>query len=345
MLNAGSSSLKYQVFAADGLDCLHKGQVAANADGVSHEDALRAVITEITHHADWHINAFGHRIVHGGQEFDRATYLTRDVMVQLRRLIALAPLHQPHNLHAVDVVRDLLPDAQQIGCFDTAFHSGHAPLFTHFAIPQSLYDEGVRRYGFHGLSYQWIAQCLKTERPDLFGRRIVVAHLGNGASVCALHNGKSIDTSMGFSALDGLMMGTRSGAIDAGVLLYLMREKGMRDKDLEHFLYHDCGLKGVSGLSHDVKTLLASNDPRAAFALDLFALKCAHFVAQMAVSMGGIDAVVFTGGIGEHAAPVREKIRQRLAFLGDLAILVIPTNEEAMMAQWVKQIIKEQPHE
>ncbi|MBL8645179.1 MAG: acetate kinase, partial [Rhodospirillaceae bacterium] len=213
-------------------------------------------------------------------------------------------------------------------------------LFTRYAIPERLHAQGVRRYGFHGLSYAWLAGVLKREHPHLHAGRVVAAHLGNGASLCALHQGRSIDTTMGMTALDGLPMGTRVGAIDAGAIIYMLRDLGLGLDELENALYNESGLKGLSGLTNDVEVLLNSPDPRAAFALDYFALKVAQYAAAMAASLGGIDALVFTGGIGEHAVPVRKAVIKRLRFLGDFETLVIPANEERQMAEEAKALLR-----
>ncbi|MGB3874826.1 MAG: hypothetical protein WA980_03140 [Shinella zoogloeoides] len=227
-----------------------------------------------------------------------------------------------------------------IACFDTAFDAGHAPLFQAFAVDATLRDQGIRRYGFHGLSYEWIARVLASEHPDLARGRVVVGHLGNGASLCALKDGASVDTTMGMTALDGLPMGSRTGAIDPGAVTYMLRNLGMGSDDVEHALYERSGLKGLSGLSNDVKTLLESTASRADFALDYFALKVAQFAAVMAVSMGGLDAVVFTGGVGENAGPVRDAILARLEFLRPFRTLIIPANEERMLAIHGKALLE-----
>ena len=258
--------------------------------------------------------------------------MTDDVLAKLKALIPLAPLHQPHNLAALAMAARFLPHVPQIACFDTAFHAHHTPLFTSFAIPNEMTGKGVRRYGFHGLSYAWLAHVLKQDYPALATGRVIAAHLGNGASLCALKNGESIDTTMGMTALDGVPMGTRSGAIDAGAVIHMIRELKLGADAVEHMLYEQSGLRGLSGISNDVKTLLESSDPHAKFALDYFALYVAKHMAAMAVAIGGIDGIVFTGGIGEHAVSVRAAIMAHLAFLKPPKPLVIPANEERMMA-------------
>lgn len=352
-LNAGSSSLKFRIYARDGLDLMVKGAVScigANAElkatitgqpemrqplphGCDHAGSMQAVLDFIAAHAgDWQVVAVAHRIVHGGTKYQHATLLTPQVMEDLRALIPLAPLHQPHNLAAVDAARRLTGDAPNIGCFDTAFHTGRDPLFTHFALPREYYDRGIRRYGFHGLSYQWIADVLARDHPDLHAGRVVAAHLGNGASLCAMKGGRSVDTTMGMTAVDGVPMGTRSGALDPGAILLMVRTFGMELEEMEELIYNRAGLLGMSGKSNDVAALLADGTEESRFALDYFSMRCAQAAASLAVSLGGIDALVFTGGIGENAAPIRDSILARLAPLGSFRTLIIPANEERMMA-------------
>lgn len=362
VLNTGSSSLKFQVFRRDTLDVLLAGKVIgigekaaisarltgrdekldAHVDGNDHDAALKAVIDLIDRNdRDWSIAAVVHRIVHGGADFIEPVIVTPEIVKALESLIPLAPLHQPQNLAGIAASERLAAHAPNIACFDTAFHSGQAELFHSFAIDREYREQGIRRYGFHGISYEWIARVLQDKHPDLFNGRVVVGHLGNGASLCALQNGRSVDTTMSMTALDGIPMGSRSGAIDPGAVIYMLRQLGLSVDEVEHVLYEQSGLKGLSGISNDVETLLASHDPRARFALDYFALKTAQYAAAMAVSMGGMDAFVFTGGIGEHAAPVREAIVSRLGFLGNFRTLVIPANEERMMAVHAKRLLED----
>lgn len=352
-LNAGSSSLKFRIFARGGLDLLLKGSVndiggAAELRtrltgqpeerqplplGTDHLGALRAVMDYIGAHGDgWRIEAVAHRIVHGGTDYAGSTIIDDKVMHDLRALIPLAPLHQPHNLQAIEASRGLAGHVPDVACFDTAFHTGRDPLFTHFALPQEYYDKGIRRYGFHGLSYQWLAHVLKADHPRLHDGRVVAAHLGNGASLCAMQGGRSVDTTMSMTAVDGIPMGTRSGAIDPGAILLMTRTFGMSLEELENLIYKRAGLLGLSGRTNDVAALLEDDSDQARFALDFFALRCAQAAASLAVSLGGIDAMVFTGGIGENAGPVREAILRHMAPLGDFEVLVIPANEERMMA-------------
>ena len=355
VINAGSSSVKFSLFGVDErLPQLAHGEVSnlgnrpvfsafhgeagavANRQlepDASAEDGLRAIIDWILGHEDGlDVVAVAHRIVHGGGEFSGPVRVTPDILRQLEQLCPLAPLHQPHNLAALGIVDRLLTHAPQIACFDTAFHALHEPLFRLYALPQDLMEKGVRRYGFHGLSYEWISLVLKREHPELARGRVIAAHLGNGASICAMRNGKSIDTTMGMTVLDGLPMGTRSGALDPGAVLYMINTLGIPAAEVEHVLYEQSGLKGLSGQTNDVRALLASDDPRARFALDYFALRVAQYMAMLAVSIGGVDGVVFTGGIGENAAPVRDAVMKHLGFLDVPCVLVIPADEERVMA-------------
>lgn len=353
VLNAGSSSLKFQVFELDTLDVPARGKVtgvgtspllrAAIVDGDvrideplvddGHEPALAAVLDLVARFGrDWRIAATVHRVVHGGERYVDPVIVTPQILRDLEALAPLAPLHQPFNLAGLAAADRLAGDAPDIACFDTAFHAGHAPLQRVFALDRGLRERGLRRYGFHGLSFEWIARELAGRHPRLAQGRVVLAHLGNGSSLCALREGRSIDTTMGMTALDGLPMGTRCGAIDPGVVTYMVRALGMEIHEVERRLYEESGLKGLSGDTNDVAALLASSDPDAAFALAYYAFKAAQHVAAMAVSLGGLDGIVFTGGIGEHAAPVREAILRQLAFLGPFDVLVMPANEERMMA-------------
>jgi acetate kinase len=260
--------------------------------------------------------AVGHRIVHGGRDFYKPTVITDQTLTALQALTPLAPLHQPRCLAPVRAVRSLQPKLMQIACFDTAFHHSLAPPMSRFAIPRHLEECGIRRYGFHGLSFEYVASRLGELVPEWAQKRVVVAHLGSGASLCALHEGKSVDTTMGLTPLDGLMMGTRCGAIDPGVLLYLLQQEKMPADELQHLLYEKSGLLGVSGLSADMRTLLASQEINAREAVDLFVFRVAAEVALMANTLAGLDGLVFTGGIGEHSAEIRQRICDRLAWLG-----------------------------
>ena len=378
ILNAGSSSLKFAVYRADaagGLQPVSRGLV----DAIGRDPRLRILqqpgkadnaerAVEATTHAqalerllEWlngelpalHLLAAGHRVVHGGAEFVRPVRVDAAVLAKLERLIPLSPLHQPHNLDAITALARLRPGLPQVACFDTAFHHTLPPVARRFALPREFAERGICRYGFHGLSYEHIASVLPDYLGDAADARVVVAHLGNGASLCAMRERRSVETSMSFTPLDGLPMGTRAGALDPGVLLHLLREEKMPLAELDELLHHRSGLLGVSGISGDVRTLLASDDPRAAEALELFAYRAAQAIAAHAVALGGIDALVFTAGIGEHAAPVRAAICRRLGWLGlrldDAANLrhrprisdaqsavsawVIPANEELAIAR------------
>ncbi|MEY8841529.1 acetate/propionate family kinase [Cribrihabitans sp. XS_ASV171] len=369
-LNAGSSSIKFGLYrAAAEPELLQLGQVENigplarmvmnGAEGkheveigpADHRRAVRAILDAIDPLLDGRpVSGVGHRIVHGGKTFGAPTELTPQVMEQLDALVPLAPLHQPHNLAAVRAAQDAFPQAVQIACFDTAFHKGHPFVNDAFALPRRFYDEGVRRYGFHGLSYDYITGRLRADHPDLASGRVVIAHLGNGASMCAVRDGRSMGSTMGFSALDGLPMGTRCGQLDPGVLLYLM-DQGYSSAQLTEMLYRESGLKGLSGLSHDMRTLLASDDPHAAEAIDYYVFRIRRELGAMAAVLGGLDAVVFTGGVGENAAPIRARVIEGLGFLGldiDAAandagrtrissgptpVLVIPTDEERVIAR------------
>lgn len=386
VLNAGSSSIKFSLFADGGADlqALAGGQVEAiytaprfvakDAGGrklsekqwdtgqpLGHEGALAHII-------DWlrdsqadgqRLAAVGHRVVHGGAEFTAPVRLDAAVVAALDKLVPLAPLHQPHNLSPIRELLARAPQLPQVACFDTAMHCTNPPLAQMFALPQELSDAGVRRYGFHGLSYEYIASVLPGIDPAAAAGRCVVLHLGNGASMCALQGGRSIASTMGFTAVDGLPMGTRCGNLDPGVLIYLMDERGMDARALEKLVYHQSGLLGVSGVSSDMRTLLASQQPRAALAVDLFAYRIGRELGSLAAALGGLDAIVFTAGIGERAAPVREKICRAAAWLGvelDEAAnaahgpristaasrtraWVIPTNEELMIARQTRGLL------
>src|SRR5262245_29196644 len=323
VVNAGSSSVKFQVFRTDGDGGparLIKGQV----DGIGTRPRLRTesadkkplidqayapeqvgdVAAALATAGAWLREtqklepiAVGHRVVHGGPHYDRPVLLDRGVLTDLEQYVPLAPLHQPNNLAPIRSLLDRFPELPQVACFDTAFHRGHGALADHYAIPESLYADGVRRYGFHGLSYEYVAERLRQVAPNIAGGRVIVAHLGSGASMCALSGGRSIESTMGFTALDGLAMGTRPGQLDPGVVLYLIAEKGIEPAAVQDLLYRDCGLKGLSGISNDVRELEASADPRAAFALDYFVYRVGVSAGMLAAALGGLDAFVFTAGI------------------------------------------------
>jgi acetate kinase len=299
------------------------------------------------------LTAAGHRVVLGGDRYRAPVKMTETVMAALTDLIPLAPLHQPANLSPIQSIAKLHPQLPQVACFDTAFHSTIPPLAQHYGLPRALTEAGVHGYGFHGLSYEYIASELPNYDSKAASGRTVVAHLGNGASLCALVNGKSVACTLGFSTLDGLLMGTRPGALDPGILLYLLQEKGMDVQAMERLLYKESGLLGVSGISHDMRDLLASSSPHAKEAVDLFIYRAARALGSMAAAAGGLDALVFTAGIGEHTAHVRARICEQSAWLGvrldkaanerggpcisttdsPVSVWVIPTNEELMIAR------------
>lgn len=388
VLNAGSSSIKFQLFAIEPHDCLSRrmrGQIegigtrprlkAADAGGKPLVDkiyadgdapdgvgALDHVIAFLREYIGGRLPiAIGHRVVHGGPEYSKPTPISAAVLQGLDRLIPLAPLHQPNNLAPIRAILAKHPRLMQVACFDTAFHRAHPEVADRFAISEQLYNEGVRRYGFHGLSYEHISQRLAEIAPQIAAGRVVVAHLGSGASMCAIAAGKSVESTMGFTALDGLPMGTRPGQLDAGVVLYLMMRKRMSADDIQQLLYGECGLKALSGLSNDVRVLLASADRRAKLALDCFIHRVVLFAGMLAAAMGGIDGFVFTAGIGENAAQIRKGILDRLGWLG-LAVdeaansnsevlispshsrvpcYVIATDEELMIAKHTLRVLRE----
>ena len=378
-LNAGSSSVKFELFALDG-PAKHTRKIKGQVDGIGTRPRLRArganaaslidreydpatipdVAAALQAAGAWlreeqriPPSAVGHRVVHGGPEYDKPVLITHEVLGRLERYVPLAPLHQPHNLAPIRSILELLPELPQVACFDTAFHRDHSAVADYYAIPQHLHAEGVRRYGFHGLSYEYIASRLPEVAPEAAAGRVIVAHLGSGASMCALSGGRSIESTMGFTALDGLPMGTRPGQIDPGVLLYLIEQKKMSAAAVQNFFYRECGLKGLSGVSNDVRELQSSTDPRAAFALDYFCYRVGLSAGMLAAALGGIDAFVFTGGIGENSAAIRAGIATRLCWLGAVldenanaahasrisrpnsrvALYIIPTDEELMIAR------------
>jgi acetate kinase len=379
VVNAGSSSVKFQLFdlaAADQLRRLIKGQI----DGIGTQPRLRAetgdrstlidrnyapheiadIPAAIAAAAHWlrdaqaiELAAVGHRVVHGGPNYDRPVRVDKDVLARLERYIALAPLHQPNNLAPIRALFASRPDLVQVACFDTAFHRSHDAVTEHYAIPERFYREGVRRYGFHGLSYEYVAGRLCEVAPGIAKRRVIIAHLGSGASMCALVEGRSVDSTMGFTALDGLPMGTRSGQIDPGVLLYMLTEEGMSAEAVQELLYRDSGLKGMSGVSNDMRELETSKNPAAKLAIDYFVNRIGLNAGMLAAALGGLDAFVFTAGIGENSATIRARVAEKLAWLcaifdpsanaagktqiskpeSKVALYVVPTDEELMIAR------------
>lgn len=383
VVNAGSSSLKFQVFGIEGavLNRQVRGQIggigtrprlqAKGADGSVLVDqsyageTVRDLPGAIAAAREWlltikgiELRAIGHRVVHGGPA--QPVLINATILDRLASYQDLAPLHQPNNLAPIRLAMEINPNVPQVACFDTAFHRGHPEHADHYALPRAFYDQGVRRYGFHGLSYEYIAERLREIAPEAARGKVIVAHLGSGASMCALRDGHSIESTMGFTALDGLPMGTRPGQLDPGVVLFLISEKGMGADAVSDLLYHEAGLKGLSGISNDMRELLASNDPRAAFAIDHFAHRCSLSAGTLAAALGGVDAFVFTAGVGENSAPIRARIAEGLAWLGaDLdpasndagaalistpasrvQLLVVPTDEELMIARHTMALIR-----
>ena len=385
VLNSGSSSIKFGLFeisaaepallckglldeheakprlvvkGAAGEDLFEKRRDETDADGGHLFADVLAFIDD--RFGQDSLRAAGHRIVHGGPDHSGPVELTDDVYAKLEALTPLAPLHQPRCLAPIRTLSAIRPALTQIACFDTAFHHGLAPPASRFAIPRRYEQQGIRRYGFHGLSFEYVAGRLAGIAPQLVAKRTVIAHLGNGASLCALRNGRSVDTTMGLTPLDGLVMGTRSGTIDPGVLLYLQLHERMSVEDIQHLLYHESGLLGVSGLSADMRTLLASREAAAWEAVDLFVFRAAQEIAMMATTLGGLDCLVFTGGIGEHAKEIRSAIGERLAWLGvridavandegrerigdgdsPVEVFVIPTNEELAIARHCAEVLR-----
>jgi len=343
VINAGSSSIKFAIYQKntslalvadaagqiEGIGSQSRFTVKSSYDEVlvdrvltvdeahNHTDAIILILAWLRDYfADGTLLAVGHRVVHGGQHYSAPVLIDAKVLAELETLVPLAPLHQPHNLATIRVLMETMPSLPQVACFDTAYHRTQPDVAQRFAIPRRFAEEGVRHYGFHGLSYEYIASVLPTLEPTLADARIIVAHLGSGASLCAIHNGRSIATTMGFSPLDGLVMGTRCGNIDPGVLLYLMDRHNMDARALEQLLYHQSGLLGVSGISNDMRTLLASDDPHALEAIELFVYRAGREIGSLAAALGGLDALVFTGGIGEHSAVIRAKVCRQAAWLG-----------------------------
>ncbi len=379
VVNAGSSSVKFQIFGneeAGALPRLIKGQIdgigtrprlsAEGSDRSSLIDrtyapdkvpdvpaAIAVVASWLRETQSFNLVAVGHRVVHGGPKYDRPVAIDQAVVANLEQYVSLAPLHQPNNLAPIRTLMKTRPEVLQVACFDTAFHRGHSAVADHFAIPERFYAEGVRRYGFHGLSYEYVAHRLHEVAPTVAAGRVIVAHLGSGASMCAMADGRSVESTMGFTALDGIPMGTRPGQIDPGVLLYLLTEKGMDPMAVQDLLYRDSGLKGLSGISNDMRDLQSSSDPRAKLAVDYFVYRVGLNAGMLAAALGGLDAFVFTAGIGENSPSIRARIAEKLAWLGvvldpaanaerkslisrpesRVVLLVVPTDEELMIAR------------
>jgi acetate kinase len=379
VLNAGSSSLKFCVYRRPpdgGWRLESRGQIEGigtsprlsvkDASGARLADetldesvrdgrgALEALASFLrTKYGGARVLGVGHRVVHGGPRFDGPVVVAQDVLAELRKLVPLAPLHQPYNLGAIEAVFERLPDVPQVACFDTSFHRGHAPVADLIPLPRELRESGLERYGFHGLSYEYIASVLPEVAPEIASSRVLVAHLGSGASLCAIANGKSVDSTLSFTALDGLCMGTRPGSLDPGVVLYLFQNLGLSAKEVETLLYKKSGLVGISGISSDMRDLLASEEPEARLAVDYFVYRAAKEIGALTAVLGGIEGLVFTAGIGENSAEIRKRICEASAWLGveivpeanarggprisssksKVSTWVIPTNEELMIAR------------
>ncbi len=385
VLNAGSSSLKFCVFhrpPGERWQQGARGQIEGigtsprlsvkDVDGKRLADekldpSIRDGSAAIDSLAAWlrgwygpsRILGIGHRVVHGGPNFTQPTVVNREILGKLRELVPLAPLHQPHNLAAIEAVFDRLPDVPQVACFDTSFHRGHSDVASLVPLPRDLCQAGVERYGFHGISYEYIASMLPEVAPEIAHGRVIVAHLGSGASLCALKDGKSIDTSMSFTAMDGLCMGTRPGSIDPGVVLYLFQNLKLSVKQVEDILYKKSGLLGISGISNDMRDLLDRSEPEARLAVDYFVYRAAKEIGALAAVLGGVDGLVFTAGIGENSAEIRRRVSESAAWLGveldaeanaakgprisgpqsRVSAWVIPTNEELMIARHTGKLL------
>lgn len=386
VINAGSSSIKFSLYIGrenGALDLSSKGQIegigvaptftAKCPDGtlladakwdpsVSHDDLFSHLLEWIEHHLDdAELKAAGHRVVHGGRHFATPILVNEHALNELDKLVPLAPLHQSHNLDPIRTLGRLYPGLPQVACFDTSFHSNNDPLASMFALPRWLSDEGVRRYGFHGLSYEYISQRLRTVDPQLSKGKVVVCHLGSGASMCAIDNGRSVASTLGFTAVDGLPMGTRTGVLDPGVVLYLLQEKKMDAKQIETLLYKQSGLLGVSGVSNDMRVLMKSDDIHAKEAVDYFIYRICREMGSLTAAMGGLDGVVFTAGIGEHSPELRARVLDGCRWLGlevdpvenhdgegrissatSKPVYVIPTDEELMIAMHTRRLMDRQ---
>lgn len=384
VLNAGSSSLKFSVFQTEAGDhaLIAHGQVEGigtkphfvvsaasetledqtlpGGPSLDHEQVLAFILDRCkARFSGHHLVAAGHRVVHGGVKFTQPVKVTPDVLDEIERLVPLAPLHQPHNIAAIRAAMRTMPSLPQVVCFDTAFHRSQPELAQLFGLPRRFTDEGLRRYGFHGLSYEYIASVLPGIDAAAAAGRTIVAHLGNGASLCALKGGKSIATTMSFTPVDGLVMGTRVGSLDPAAMLYLITRYGMDAAALEKLIYHDSGLLGVSGISSDMRDLLASDNPHAAEAIELFVYRIAREIGSLAAALGGLDALVFTAGIGENAPVIRDRVCRACGWLGveldeaandrggpkisrdtgKVTAWVIPTNEELMIVDHTQRVL------
>lgn len=385
IINAGSSSVKFCIYERlEHKDwCVStRGQVAGigSSPSFSAKDANGTILAEraldrdvhdgrtaIDALAGWlrsdyrgaHILGVGHRVVHGGASYTRPTIVSQQVLADLKEIIPLAPLHQPYNLAAIEAVCQRLPGVPQVACFDTGFHQGHSEVAKLVPLPRDLRNAGLRRYGFHGLSYEYVASALPTKAPEIAKGRVIVAHLGSGASLCALKDGESIDNTLGFTALDGLCMGTRPGSLDPGAVLYLFQSLGLSSKEVEAILYKKSGLLGISGISNDMRDLLASTEPDARIAVDYFVYRLAKEIGASVAVLGGLDGLVFTAGIGENSSEIRRRVCDDSAWLGieldleancrnglristpqsKVSVWVIPTNEELMIARHTASLL------
>jgi acetate kinase len=384
VINAGSSSLKFSIFetldagslslrvhgAVDGIggkahltvsDAEGRSLADERIQGGAHEEVIGAIQRWFAAHARTQsgFHGVGHRIVHGGQRYSQPVLIDADVMAGLEEAVPLAPLHEPQQIAAIRAISAASPHVKQVACFDTAFHATQPPLAQRFALPGEYSERGIRRYGFHGLSYEYIAATLPSVAPECVGKRLIVAHLGNGASLCAIREGRSIATTMGLTALDGLMMGTRCGSLDPGVVLYLLQHEHLKADEIERLLYERSGLLGVSGISSDMRELLASDQPAAAEAVELFVYRISRELGSLAAALGGLDALIFTGGIGEHAHQIRARVCRQAAWLGVMldesanerggprissaasraSAWMIPTDENLMVARHTRRLL------
>jgi acetate kinase len=386
VINAGSSSIKFALFEGEDEQLLFRGQIenigvapkltAEDPEGktvvenewqasdLDHAKATKVILeTAISLLGGVPVAGVGHRVVHGGTEFTEPIVVTRNVVASLKALCPLAPLHQPHNLAAIETIQAAAPHIPQVACFDTAFHQTQAPIAQTFALPRELTDSGIRRYGFHGLSYEFVSGRLRTVAPEYADKKIIIAHLGNGASLCAIDKGRSVATTMGFTAVEGLVMGTRCGTIDPGVLIYLMDERGLDARGLEGLVYKKSGLLGVSGISSDMRTLRKSDDPHAREAIDLFVYRIVREIGSLIAALGGLDGLVFTGGIGQRDVMTRREVIAGCAWLGasldedansggesriedhysKIPIWVLPTDEERVIARHTAALLERGP--
>jgi len=379
-INSGSSSIKFAIFEFSSLQIIYNVVVEnlyespnitiKNTDGkiilaksIQHKGHHHAILELFkwieNHENELNIAAIGHRIVHGGTNFLSPTIINGTIIKDLKKLIPLAPLHQPHNIEAIEIFKDQYSNILQVACFDTSFHRTQSKLIQSYPLPENYYNEGIIRYGFHGLSYEYINNTLNQHDSELSNKSIIIAHLGNGASMCAIKNKKSHATTMGFTPIDGLMMGTRSGSIDPGIIIHLQEQHKMTIKQVNKLLYEDSGLKGVSNLTNDVEKLITSDKKEAKFAIDMFCMVASRNLSGLIPCIGGLDAIVFTAGIGENSAKIREYICSKLTWLGlsinnkrnsdnclyindddsKVKIMVIPTNEELVIATHTKKLI------